>query len=375
MCTTKSMRTKCFLGFTPYHSFLIFMTAFLLFSCHKEDIIHLKYGPPDIVVKQGSSIQAAINKANNGDVILIEPGVYKEAVLISKPGIKLIGKSEREVIIENPGEENNGIRVTDEGDDFTLSNLTIKGFERNGVILIGVNKYVLSHITAINNGAYGLFPIRSQNGVIEHCTAIGHNDTGIYIGQSNGAELKFNTAYENVNGINIENCSNVIATKNHCYNNTAGILVVLLPGLNVKESDNIQVIHNHVSNNNLPNFANPGGFEAIVPSGSGILFVGADNSIIQNNQVTGNNFVGVAVVSTLVIGQLAGLPPEAFADIEPLANNVRVISNVVLKNGGVPPTGLPLPAVDLLWDGSGSGNCWSKNNYKTSFPQTLPVCN
>jgi hypothetical protein len=47
----------------------------------------------------------------------------------------------------------------------------------------------------------------------------------------------------------------VIATKNQCYNNTAGILVVLLPGLNVKESENIQVINNHVYNNNLPNTA------------------------------------------------------------------------------------------------------------------------
>ncbi|MCU7550828.1 right-handed parallel beta-helix repeat-containing protein [Chitinophagaceae bacterium LB-8] len=335
-----------------------------------------KFGPPDIVVHEGSSIQAAINNAQNGAVIFIEPGTYKEAIVISKPGIKLVGRSESEVIIEDPGGENNGIRVTDEGDDFTLSNVTIRGFERNGVILIRVTNYLISHVTTIHNGEYGIFPIRSQNGVIEHCVAIGHSDTGIYIGQSDGAEVRFNKVYENVNGIEVENCSDIIVTKNQCYNNTAGILAVLLPGLTVKELKNIQIVHNHVYDNNLPNFADEeGGFEALVPSGSGILFVGGDNSTIEDNNVKGNNFVGIAVVSTLVLGQLGNIPPEAFADIEPLANQVKVTSNVVMKNGEAPPTGLPLPGEDLLWDGLGVDNCWLKNNYNTGFPQTLPTCN
>jgi parallel beta-helix repeat protein len=376
MKPAKPASNKWFSAYCITFSVFFFITAFLFSSCTKEDLVYLKYGKPDIVVSAGSSIQAAVNKANNGAVILIEPGVYKETILVSKPGIKLVGKSEKEVIIENPGDQNNGIRVTEESDDFTLANLTIKGFERNGIILIGVNKYLLSHVTTIDNGAYGLFPIRSQNGFIEHCTASGHDDTGIYIGQSDGAELRFNTAFGNVNGIEIENCSNIIAIKNQCYNNTAGILVILLPGLSVKESSNIHLLYNNVYNNNLANFAGPGGgFEAFVPSGSGILFVGTDNSIIRENNVKGNDFVGIAVVSSLLLGQIAGLPPEAFADIEPLPDNVKVISNVVMNNGAKPPSGLPLPGADLLWDGSGTGNCWAKNDYKTSVPATLPVCN
>lgn len=370
----KTINNKWLSVLYPINYFVFVIVVFLTPGCQKEDLIYLKYGKPDIIVSSGSSIQAAVNKANNGAVILIEPGIYKETLLVSKPGIKLIGKSEKEVIIENPGDQNNGIRVTEEGDDFTIANLTVQGFQRNGVILIGVNKYLISFVTTKNNGAYGLFPIRSQNGIIEHCTASGHDDTGIYIGQSDGATLKFNTAYGNVNGLNIENCKNVTAIQNQCYDNTAGILVILLPGLNVKESENIQIIQNHVYNNNLPNFARPGGFEAFVPSGSGVLLIGTDNSIIENNTVKENNFMGIAVVSTLVLGQLAGLPPEAFADIEPLANHVKVIKNISINNGEAPPTGLPLPAADLLWDGTGTGNCWSNNIFTTSFPQTLPSC-
>src|SRR3712207_7463037 len=54
---------------------------------------------------------------------------------------------------------------------------------------------------------------------------------------------------------------------------------------------------------------------------------------------SGNNFVGIAVVSTVILGSLAGLPPAAFADIEPNPNGVKVISNVVKNNGSAPPPG------------------------------------
>ena len=32
------------------------------------------------------------------------------------------------------------------------------------------------------------------------------------------------------------------------------------------------------------------------------------------------------------------------------------------------------PPGDLLWDGSGIGNCWSDNKFNSSFPELLPTC-
>src|SRR5690348_14627940 len=57
-----------------------------------EDELTAKWGLPDIVVHKGESIQAAVDKAKSGMLILIEPGVYKEAIVVDKPGIKLIGR-------------------------------------------------------------------------------------------------------------------------------------------------------------------------------------------------------------------------------------------------------------------------------------------
>jgi parallel beta-helix repeat protein len=239
-----------------------------------------------------------------------------------------------------------------------------------------VEGFLLSHITTINDGEYGLFPVRCRKGVIEFCSASGHTDTGIYVGQSDSVKVESCTAFGNVNGLEIENCSNIAVLKNNAYDNVAGLLLVLLPGLTVKESSDILVAENNFDRNNHVNFADPGeGFEAFVPSGSGILVVGVDNATVKNNKVTNNNFTGIATVSTVILGALAGLPPEAFADIEPNSDNARIVNNLVVNNGTAPPQGLPLPGVDLLWDGNGSGNCWKNNQFTTSVPSPLPACN
>ena len=333
------------------------------------------FGAPDIVVPAGGSIQAAVDAAGAGSVIHIEPGTYSEAVTIDKPGIKLIGLdgSEGGVVIENPGGEENGINVTDNGDDFALINVTVRDFDENGVFLFGVDKFLISHVTTEDNGEYGIFPAHSAHGRIEHSSASGHSDTGIYVGQSRNVRVRQNVAFGNVIGFEVENSSFVQVTDNEAYDNVAGILVVLLPGLDVKESSNIRVAKNSVHDNNHVNFAEPGELAAAVPTGSGILVVGTDRTNVKHNTVTGNDFVGIGVASSLLLGALAGIPPEAFADIEPNPDGVRVQNNVVTTNGASPPP-IGLPGVDLLWDGSGTKNCWSGNTFATAFPSVLPPC-
>jgi parallel beta-helix repeat protein len=279
----------------------------------------------------------------------------------------------KEIIIENPGTEEDGIKVTDEGDGFILKNVTVQNFKYSGVFLIRVDKFVLDHVLSINNNEFGLFPVLCNDGVIKFCTATGSSDTGIYIGQSTNITVEFNLAFANVSGFEIENCTNVTATCNESYDNAAGFAVILLPQLTVKTASNILITHNNIHNNNRGNIPSGGGLEDFIPSGSGILLVGADNVTIQKNVVRNNNFVGIATVSTLVLGQMANIRSEAF-DIEPNPDGVKIVQNFVSQNGSAAPPGLPLPAADLLWDGSGINNCWKNNIRISSFPASLPVC-
>ncbi len=323
------------------------------------------------LVPAGGSIQNAIDAAAPGAVIRISPGTYHEALTIATPQLTLVGTGH--VVIENPGAADDGIVVADAGDGFALANVTVRGFKENGVKLEHVNGFVLWNVRAENDGEYGLFPVFSSHGVIVHCSASGHSDTGIYVGQSDHIVMADNVASGNVNGLEIENSSDVLAANNESFDNVAGILVVLLPGLDMKTSSTILVRGNRVHDNNHPNFAAPGEIESFVPTGSGILIVGTDATTVSGNTVTGNQFTGIAVGSTLLLGALAGLPPEAFADIEPNPDGARIVRNVVTGNGGASPIPF-LPAVDLLWDGSGTGNCWRGNRYGSSAPPTLPVC-
>jgi len=357
-------------------------------QAQSDDQSTAKWGVPNIIVHNGQSIQVAVNKAKAGWVILVEPGVYKEAVVINKPGIKLIGKPSLngdQVIVKNPGDEEYGISVTDKGDGVVIANVTVKNFEEYGVYLDSADNYIISHVTAIDNEEYGIFPSHSNHGLIEFCSATGASDTGIYVGQSSDVKMWFNTAFANVNGMEVENSSNIDLSFNQSYNNVAGLLVDLLPGLGVRDiktSANIHVHSNHIYNNNHTNFAtDTNQLESHVPPGIGILVMGTDQTLVDNNLVTGNNFSGITVFSTLVLVVLAHLDPSQF-DIEPNPDYVKIANNTVTNNGAHPPVipGLPLPGVDLLYDGSGTNNCWSNNTYATSFnvgtlsPQ-LPSCN
>jgi parallel beta-helix repeat protein len=367
---------------------MILSSAIFLVSCKKElspasndsTVNSARQGNernPVIIVHAGQSIQAAVNAANPGAVIQIEPGTYNEAVVVNKANLQLVGTGDG-VIIQNPGDEDNGITVQNAGDGFVLKNVTVKNFEENGVLLIHVDNFLLSHVVAINNGEYGLFPVFCNGGSIEHCTATGHTDTGIYVGQSSNVEMTFNTAYGNVQGLEIENSSNITASKNQCYDNACGILVSLLPGLTVGTSSNITVSNNHIYNNNHVNFSNQdGGFENFTPAGTGILVLAGTAVTVKDNNVSGNNTLGIGVVSGYTLASLTGIAAFVTA-IDPVPHGYKIVSNV-LNNNGSAPAPIPLPAVDLLWDGALWGGtaanvCYTGNIFSSSFPSPLPSC-
>ena len=335
-----------------------------------------RFGLPDVVVSPGQSIQAAVDAAGPNAVIHLEPGLYAEAVTVTAPGVKIVGLTDQAgngPIITNPGGAANGITVRTGANDFALVGVTVRGFGRNGVLLSAIDGFLLSRVTAQDNGAYGLFPVRSANGVIEHSVASGHGDAGLYVGQSRAVTMRRNVVFGNVVGIEASNSSDIKLLANDAHDNSNGILVVLLPGRLITTASDILVSGNTVTGNNRPNFAAPGDLVAAVPAGTGILIVGADRVRAEANHVTGHEFIGLGVGSSLILALLSNTPPEAFGDIEPNPDGVEVRNNVVTGNGTQSPIPF-LPAVDLLWDGAGVGNCWLGNTFGSAAPPNLPSC-
>lgn len=326
-----------------------------------------------ITVRPGSSIQAAVDMASAGAVIKILPGTYKEKIIVDKPGISLIG--EGSVTLENPGSIDTGIVVRDYSNGFVLRNVTIQGFKERAVQMTGVDGFTFSHITINNSGEFGIFVNYSTNGVIEHCEGIGQDETSVFVKQSNHVLITENKMHGNVIGLEAENSSYVTFDKNHVYDNAVGIFCSLVPNVLVNQSTNNVITNNHAEENNHVNFAGEGEREQILPSGTGILVLGSDNTLVQGNHVSNNRFTGIALISTTIFS-LLGYPLDG---IEPFTDGTKITENKLSNNGYDPQSALPfpVPGVDLLWLpelGAGTANCWSKNVYSTSYPASLPTC-
>jgi parallel beta-helix repeat protein len=355
-----------------------------------------------ILVQPGGSIRAAVQNASAGDVIIVFPGTYYEgspgdlnALTITKDGVRLVGVSspERPVILANAGTQGFGIWVSPSDSvgpaaqsdtenppcgtsgavvkDFSLSGFTVSGFSRHGVHLACVDGFELTRNLATDNAVYGLFPVVSQNGTVSNNEVRNtSSDAGIYIGQSDNIEIADNWAHNNLIGIEVENSRNCAVVGNLTSGNTVGILVDLLPGLLEKTQDSTFVSFNGVKDNNRDNTAEPGDITAAIPPGTGILLLGGDTTTVRGNVVSGNNFTGIAMVSVCTGLGLLGLPCTGL-DIDPNPDGNKIIGNRLTNNGTVPN---PLSPADLVWDGTGTGNCWSLNRYSTSFPAALPRC-
>jgi parallel beta-helix repeat protein len=324
-----------------------------------------------------TTIQAAVNEANPGDIIIVPPGTYDECVLVDKNDITIRGS--RAAVI-NAAKCDNGMRVgTGEITpgppgypvcppasvrNFSIEGLTVENARGNGIFLIGVDGFHVAHGEYRNNAQYGPYARCSMNGLIDFNHAEGSNDAVIYVGNSDTVVVANNHAEGNTIGIEIENSLNCIVQDNETRANTTGILVVVLPGLPIPRADNVLIQRNVVVRNNMPNPVpfGSGDVVGLLPAGTGILNVGGDRVTVRDNVVMQNNSLGIAIFQN----QFAPQDPR----IDPFPDGNEVRNNTILRNGKNPDAVRDeFPGVDILFVTSGgTGNCFEHNIFKTEYP-------
>jgi parallel beta-helix repeat protein len=354
-------------------------------------------------VRPGQSIQRAVDRAEPGDTVIVEPGRYREAgrpcpsdpthvcaVVVTRSGITLRARGDDgRVVLENAGAQDQGIAIakpnasgasclTDPDQRLRhvrVEGFTVNGFGGEGIFLLCVDDWVVAHNATHDDAEYGIFPSHSRRGRLTHNVATGANDTGIYVGQSSDVRVDHNLAMGNVSGFEIENSSGVVLRHNRAVGNTGGILSFALPFLDVKSNHDNVVAENQVLANNKANTClDPSDAVCQVPSGTGILLVAADRNLVASNEVRDNHSFGIGVTNYCVA--TGASPAECAAlDIEPNPDANHVGHNTALGNGLAPDPSVPsVFAVDLAWDLSGAGNCWTANRAGTTFPSPLPAC-
>ena len=360
-----------------------------------------------LVVRPGESIRAALARARAGDTIEVMPGVYHEgtagelnALTITLDRISLVGRPRvgRPVVLENAGGQSFGIWVSPansagpvaQGDpehppcgldgatlrDFSIHGFTVRGFAQDGVHLACVDGFSISGNRADGNAVYGLFPVASRSGIIAGNTVTNTaSDAGIYVGQSDHVLITGNVARQNELGVEVENSRDCSVLGNEVSGNTVGIVADLLPFLERKTQNATLVAFNSVHDNNRPNAADPGDLLGVLPSGVGVLVVGGRATTVTGNSVRSNGFTGIAVASLCLARQLQGMTCDGL-DIDPDPRQTRIVGNRLVANGTVPQANPFFDGLraDLIWDGSGSDNCWSDNRFSTSTPPALPAC-
>jgi parallel beta-helix repeat protein len=175
-----------------------------------------------------STLQAAIDAANNGDTILVYPGIYIENVNVNKAiTIESLSGNPNNTIIQAADQTKHVFNVTSD-------NVTIKGFEitgelwkqgihRLGIYLCGVEWCNINNNSLTGNRRGILLAPSSSNNIVFN-NSILFSDSGILCGGNNNT-IKNNLALENGVGINVRGSHNNI-TSNVASNNFIGVMVI-----------------------------------------------------------------------------------------------------------------------------------------------------
>lgn len=263
----------------------------------------------EVMAGDNDTLFETVNLLENGMTIVLGAGTWtldNQVTLRGASGVTLIGQGMDLTTLDFALEEvqTNGIDVI--GDEFIVQDLTVKDAKKDGIRVEDSNGVTMRRVRATwstpessENGAYGLYPVKSTRVLIEDCEAFHASDAGIYVGQTLYTIVRRNTAMGNVAGIEIENTQYADVYDNTATENTGGLLIFDLPGNPIIGRD-IWVHDNVITDNNTPNFA-PGGTVSMIPAGTGTVVLATRRLVLENNEYANNNSADIAIFSGLVV--------------------------------------------------------------------------
>ncbi len=339
------------------------------------------------VPSQYPTIQKAVDAAKAGNLILVSPGVYNEAVNVTKDNLVIRGTNRNTVILDGQFKMTNGIRVLG-AKGVAVENMTARNYKSNGFYWTGVDGYRGSYLTAYNNGDYGIYSYDAVNGVFENSYGSGSPDAGVYVGGCNPCNVLINNVISEYNGLGYSGTNsggNLIIANSTFRHNRAGIV----PNTGSYEPCYPErgdiIVGNLVYDNNYD--SGPAIDAARLAQENGIIIPGGwDNQILRNR--VDNHKIGGIVLVPFPEDNASDIPsdnpPKTCAEQSKMTKPAKdKIPSTVLwnakhntvKDNVVTNSGLAdLGAFDQNPD---NGNCFSGNTFKTSAPadiETLEPC-
>ncbi len=353
------------------------------------------------------TIQEAVDAASSGDLVLISPGVYKEAVTVTTENLTIRGTDRNEVILDGEFEMDNGIFVV-ETNGVAVENMTARNYTSNGFFWTGVEGYRGSYLTAYRNGDYGIYAFDSVKGQLDHSLGSGSPDAGFYIGECYPCDATIDDVISEYNGLGYSGTNsggNLLIVNSTFRNNRAGIVPnsgsyeLCYPGRDTT------LVGNLVHDNNKTDI--PGIDVSLLAQGNGILLAGQARNIIERNMVWNHDRLGIGLVpypeedasdlapakttwdtpcSETQDEEVPPIPEDECVAVDGLLEGCvviwnpfenRVVDNVIESST---VADIAVGTVDLLNTGETTDtleNCFSGNTFTTSQPasiETLAPC-
>ena len=251
-------------------------------------------------------IQEALILAEPGDVIRLTAGIFEleDSLSLDIDSVRIEGEGMNQTILSFKNQQSGAQGLSVTSDNVTLQDFAVQDAKGDAIKVKGVTNIKFLRVKtewtngpSSSNGAYGLYPVESQNVLIDGCVAIGASDAGIYVGQSKNIIVRNSRAEFNVAGIEIENSYYADVHNNIATNNTGGILIFDLPSLPQQRGHHVRVFNNQSVGNNTDNFAPEGNIVGEVPRGTGIIIMANSDVEIFDNTIGENDTVNIAVVT------------------------------------------------------------------------------
>jgi plastocyanin len=295
------------------------------------------------------TIQAAVDAATPGDLVLVAPGVYRESVRVTTPSLVIRGEDRNETILDGGFELIHGIQVLDV-DGVAVENLTTRNYLVNGVYWTGVAGYRGSYLTAHNNGDYGVYAYDSTDGVIEDSYASGNVDSGFYIGQCYPCRAIVRRVLSEGNALGFSGTNaggDLYLIDSVWRDNMSGVVPNSLDSELEPPHRETTIVGNLVMDNN--NRDAPTKDFGRIAFGTGIVLAGGVGDVVERNLVLNHDRIGI--LATM------------FVDRSIYFSQRAVVRDNVVTGSGWADVALVGP-----W---GPGNCFDDSDFLTTQPPLL----
>jgi Right handed beta helix region len=309
------------------------------------------------------SLTQAIAQADAGDTIVVGRGTYPGGVTVPErlSNLTIRGVDRNGVVLDGRNRRKNGIVV--HADGVSILNMTAHNFLENAFYWEDVTGFRGAYLTAWNIQGYGIYAEGSTDGVIEHDYVSGAADAAYYIGECRPCRSTIShvVARRSAVGYSGTNASTALTIRDSLWDeNGAGILPNSYANEKDPPEEDVVITGNVVRRSGrapVPIHTPLAGFIGI-----GIAIAGGNGNVVRGNSVQGSERYGIAIFPT---ARRVSFRPEGL-QLRPYwhPRGNRVVGNRVSGSG----------RADLaLAAGVGRGNCFTGNEAVSMRPPALQI--